>query len=192
MWATYGFILLGDEVGARRVLDGAKGVAEVSALWHWSIRNQALDGFLVAREGHVDRGIELMQGAAEEWASRGFKLAVPHNRAFLAQICLAAGRLEEALARPRGRSRDMARETGHGLLGRRAAATQGRAPRGIRWRRLAEVRRVLRGSYRCRQPCKVRRPSCVRAERSLQQLCGTPANAVAAGLHSIRRQGGLL
>jgi hypothetical protein len=44
--------------------------------------------FLVAREGHVDRGIELMKRAAEEWAGRGFKLAVPQNRASLAEDAL--------------------------------------------------------------------------------------------------------
>jgi tetratricopeptide (TPR) repeat protein len=97
-WGTYALILLGDEAGARRVLDEAKEVAEVSALSMWSIMNQALDGFLLAREGHVDRGIELMNRAAEEWAGRGFKLAVPQNRAFLAEICLGAGRLEEGFA----------------------------------------------------------------------------------------------
>jgi tetratricopeptide (TPR) repeat protein len=97
-WGTYAFILLGDEAGARRVLDGAKELAEANAFSHWSLMNQALDGFLLAREGQVDRGIELMKRAAEEWAGRGFKLAVPQNRAFLAEICLGAGRLEEGFA----------------------------------------------------------------------------------------------
>jgi predicted ATPase len=91
--------LLGDETNARHVLDRAKRVAEASALSSmWSIQNQTLHGFLLAREGRVDRGIELMQGAAEDWASRGFKLIVPQHRAFLAEICLTAGRLDAGFA----------------------------------------------------------------------------------------------
>jgi tetratricopeptide (TPR) repeat protein len=97
-WGTYALILLKDEAGARRLLDAAQEVAEVNSFSHWSLMNQAMDGFLLAREGHADRGIELMKRAAEEWASRGFKLAVPQNRAFLAEICLNAGRLDEGFA----------------------------------------------------------------------------------------------
>jgi tetratricopeptide (TPR) repeat protein len=169
-WATYGFILLGDEPGARRVLDGAKGVADVSTLWHWSMMNQALDGFLLAREGHVDRGIDLMKRAAEEWAGRGFKLAAPQNRAFLAEICLDAGRLEEGLA-ALDEGAAISRETGMAycdaellrLRGELLAASGAPAP---------EVRRVLQEALdlATRQGATtfVRR-----AERSVQQLCRT-------------------
>jgi predicted ATPase len=132
--------------------------------------NQALEGFLVAREGYVDRGIELMKGAAEEWAGRGFKLAVPQNRAFLAEICLAAGRLEEGLA-ALDEGAATSRETGMAycdaellrLRGELLAASGAPAP---------EVRRVLEEAIdvAARQGATtfVRR-----AERSLQHLCGT-------------------
>ena len=166
-WATYGFILLGDEAGARRVLDGAKGVAGASAAWHWSVMNQALDGFLLAREGHVDRGIELMKRSAEEWAGRGYKLGVPQNRAFLAEICLAAGRLDEGLA-ALDEAAATSRETGMAycdaellrLRGELLAASGAPTP---------EVRRVLQEAIdvatRQGATTLVRR-----AERSLQRL----------------------
>jgi predicted ATPase len=38
-----------------------------------------------------------MHSAAEGWASRGFRLAVPSDRGLLAQACLTAGRLDEGL-----------------------------------------------------------------------------------------------
>jgi len=103
-WGTYALLMLDDEAGARRVLDRGKAVAGASALSHgapvssWGIMLDELDGFLLAREGQVERGIELMKRAGEEWARRGFKLAVPQNRALLAEICLGAGRLEEGFA----------------------------------------------------------------------------------------------
>jgi tetratricopeptide (TPR) repeat protein len=169
-WGTYAFILLGDESGARRVLDAAKEVAEVNAFSHWSLMNQPLDGFLLAREGHVERGIDLMKRAAEEWADRGFKLAVPQNRAFLAEICLSAGRLEEGFA-ALDEGAATSRETGMAycdaellrLRGEFLAAAGAPAP---------EVRRVLQeaADVAARQGATTFGR---RAERSLQQLCGT-------------------
>jgi predicted ATPase len=94
-WATWILIDLGDEVAARRELARAMEVADTNALSGWSIMTKELHGFLLAREGQSDRGIELMKHAAEQWAQRGARLAVPHYRARLAQICLAAGKLEE-------------------------------------------------------------------------------------------------
>jgi tetratricopeptide (TPR) repeat protein len=168
-WGTYALILLGDEAGARRALDAAMGVPQVSALSHWSIMNQALDGFLLAREGHADRGIELMKRSAEDWASRGYKLAVPQNRAFLAEICLDAGRLKEGFA-ALDEGAATSRETGMAycdaellrLRGELLAASGAPAP---------EVRRVLQEAIdvAAQQGATafVRR-----AERSLQRLCG--------------------
>jgi hypothetical protein len=101
---------IGDEAGARRQLDGAIELAEANASG-WSIRNRALHGFLLAHEGQADRGIELMRSAAEEWASRGFRLFVPYDRALLAQACLFAGRLEEGF-RAIEEGTAVARETG--------------------------------------------------------------------------------
>jgi predicted ATPase len=86
-------------------------LAEANGFSGWSIRNRALHGFLLAHEGQADRGIELMRSAAEEWASLGFPLFVPYDRALLAQACLAAGRLEEGL-RAIEEGTAIARETG--------------------------------------------------------------------------------
>jgi predicted ATPase len=168
-WATWVLIDLGDEVAARRQLAGAIEVADTNALSGWSILNKALDGFLLAREGQSERGIETMRHAAEEWAQRGARLAVPHYRARLAQICLAAGRLEDALqALKEGAA--VARETGQvfwdaellRLRGELMAASG--APSG-------ELRRILQEAIdvatRQGAIALVRR-----AERSLEQLLG--------------------
>jgi predicted ATPase len=123
------------------LLDGAIEVAEANALSHWSIMNRSFEGFLVARDGQVDRGIELMQRAAEEWASYGYKLCVPHDRALLAETCLDAGRLQEA-SRALDEGTAVARETGMAyydaelLRLRGELLTTSGAP-------TAEVRRVL-------------------------------------------------
>ena len=129
-----------------------------------------LDGFLLAREGQVERGIELMKRAGEEWASRGFKLAVPQNRALLAEICLGAGRLEEGFAAVE-EGAAISRETGMAywdaellrLRGELIAASGSSA---------GEVRALFQQAIdvatRQGAMALVRR-----AERSLQQLCGT-------------------
>jgi len=166
-YGTYVLILLGDETGARRLLDGAMEVAEANALSHWSIMNQSFEGFLVARDGQADRGIELMQRAAEEWASRGYKLCVPHDRAHLAEICLAAGRLEDA-RRALDEGTAVSRETGMAyydaellrLRGELLAASGAPSP---------EVHRILREAMEVasRQGATALG---LRAERSLQRL----------------------
>jgi len=164
---TKGLLLLGDEAGARRALDGAKKVAEANALSHLALMMQPVDGFLLAREGHVDRGIELIKRAAEEWAGRGFKVVVPENCAFLAEIYLGVGQLEEGL-RAIQEGTALARETNQGfwdaellrLRGELLAASGAPA---------AEVRGVFQEAIdvatRQGATALVRR-----AERSLQQL----------------------
>jgi len=98
-YAAYVLIQLGDEAGARKLVDAAIELAEANAFSHWSIMNRVSKGFLLARDGHADHGIELMHRAAKEWASYPqYKLGVPQDRALLAQICLGAGRLEEGVS----------------------------------------------------------------------------------------------
>jgi len=121
----------------------------------------------VARDGQADRGIELMQRAAEEWASRGYKLCVPHDRAHLAEICLAAGRLEDA-RRALDEGTAVSRETGMAyydaellrLRGELLAASGAPSP---------EVHRILREAMEVasRQGATALG---LRAERSLQRL----------------------
>jgi hypothetical protein len=169
-WATYAFILLGDELSARRVLDRAKGVAETSALSSmWSIQNQTLDGFLLAREGQVERGMELMKRAAEDWASRGFKLIVPQHRAFLAEICLGTGRFEEGLA-ALDEGAAISRETGMAYFDAELLRLKAEllAASGAR---TEEVRSVLQQAIdiAARQGATA---LLHRAERSLRQLSG--------------------
>ncbi|HYA50512.1 MAG TPA: hypothetical protein VEG33_05020, partial [Streptosporangiaceae bacterium] len=96
-WAAWTLIDLGDEAGARQQVDRAIAVADANALPGWSIRNRALHGFLLGREGQLGPGIELMERAAAEWSARRYRLAVPYDRALRAQICLAAGRVEDGL-----------------------------------------------------------------------------------------------
>ncbi len=166
-YGTYVLILLGDETGARRLLEGAMEVADANALSLWSIMNRGFEGFLVARDGQAERGIELMQRAAEEWASRGFKLCIPHDRALLAEICLGAGRLEDA-RRALDEGTAVARETGMAyydaellrLRGEFLAASGAPSP---------EVHRVLREAMEVasRQGATALG---LRAERSLQRL----------------------
>jgi tetratricopeptide (TPR) repeat protein len=110
-WCAFVLIDLGDEAGARRQLDGAIEVAEANAFSGWSILNRGLQGFLLARKGQADRGIELMRSAAEELTRQGNRLAMPHHRGLLAEICLAAGRLEEGF-RALEEGTTEARETG--------------------------------------------------------------------------------
>jgi tetratricopeptide (TPR) repeat protein len=94
-YGVYVLILLGEETAARRLLDSAIQAEANASLGGWYIMNRALEGFLLACEGQADRGIEMMQRAADEHAKRGYKLVVPLDRAFLAQICLTTGRLED-------------------------------------------------------------------------------------------------
>ena len=110
-WAAWILVDLGDEVAARRQLAGAIEVTEAHALSGWSIFNRAFDGFLLAREGQSDRGIETMRLAAREAVQRGARLNHPAYRALLAQMCLAAGKLEEGL-RALEEGAAIARETG--------------------------------------------------------------------------------
>jgi predicted ATPase len=166
-WATWILIDLGDETAARRQLAGAIEVAETNALSGWSIFNKAFDGFLLAREGQSDRGIETMRHAAREAAQRGARLNHPAYRALLAQVCLAAGKLEEGF-RALEEGEVIARETGQvywdaellRLRGELMAASS--AP-------MTEVRRVLEEAIEV-----ATRQGAIallhRAERSLQQL----------------------
>src|SRR4051812_5177438 len=104
-------ILLDEEDASRRLLDTAIQGEVNASLGGWYVMNRTLEGFLLSREGHADRGIAMMQQAALEWAARGYKLAVPLDRTLLARACLAAGRPVDALhALEAGTA--VARETG--------------------------------------------------------------------------------
>jgi tetratricopeptide (TPR) repeat protein len=160
-------IELGDYADARRQIDSAIELAEANAFSGWSIRNRALHGFLLTREGQAAPGIALMRSAAEEWLTRGFRLFVPYDRGLLAQACLAAELLEEGF-RALEEGTTVARETGQRfwdaellrLRGELLAASG--APAG-------EVRRMFQEALdvatRQGATALVRR-----AERSLQRL----------------------
>ncbi len=96
-FAASALIDMGDEAGARAQMNRAVAVAEANGLTGWSVRNRALHGFLLAREGELSQGIALMEEAAAEWRDRGYLLAVPYDRALLAQLCLTAERVDHAL-----------------------------------------------------------------------------------------------
>ena len=172
-FATYTLIMLGDEAGARRVLDRGKAVAEAHALLHWAIMLQLLDGFLLAREGQVEHGIDVMQCAAQEWARRGFKLTVPQNRAFLAEIFLSVGRLEESFA-ALDEGAAISRETGMAFWDAELLRLRGEllAASGTP---AEEVRPLLQQAI----DVATRQGAIVlvrRAERSLEQLLGHEEN----------------
>jgi len=166
-WGALLLIELGDWAGARRHLDRGIEVADTNALSGWSTKNQMANGFLLAREGQVDRGLELMHSAAEGWASRGFRLAVPSDRGLLAQACLTAGRLDDGL-RAIEEGTAVARETGQCFWDAELLRLRGEllAASGAP---TAEVRRVLQEAIdvatRQGATALVRR-----AERSLQQM----------------------
>ena len=96
-FAARTLIDMGDEAAARREIDRANDVAGQYALTGWSIMSQALDGYLLGREGHLDHGIEVMRCAASAWNDRGYRLAIPYDRGLLAQLYLAAGQVEKGL-----------------------------------------------------------------------------------------------
>jgi hypothetical protein len=96
-FAAWTLIDFGDEAGARHQIDGAMALAAANGLSGWVMRNEALHGYLLAREGQVDEGIRTMQRAAREWARWSWRMAVPWDRARLAQVYLDAGRLTEGL-----------------------------------------------------------------------------------------------
>ena len=96
-FGAWALIDLGDEAAARRLIESAVEVAETHSLSGWPVRNAALLGFLMGRSGETERGIAMMENAASEWASRGWRLAVPYDRALLARLCLAAGRTANGL-----------------------------------------------------------------------------------------------
>jgi predicted ATPase len=168
-FAAWTYIDLGDAAAARREADGALALAEAHGLSGWALRNEALHGYLLAREGHVDRGIGTMQKAARECARWSWRLAVPYDRALLAEVCLAAGRLEEGLQAIEEGSAD-ARETGQSfwdaeLLRLRAEllAAAGAPAAGVE-RLLREAREV---AARQRAAALV-----LRAEHSLRRFAG--------------------
>ena len=97
-FGAWALIELGDEVAARREVGGALQLAEAHGLSGWPIRNAALLGYLLGREGQLDRGIEMMRNAAEQWAARGWRLIVPYDRSLLARLCFAASRYAEGLS----------------------------------------------------------------------------------------------
>jgi DNA-binding SARP family transcriptional activator len=97
-FGAWALIELGDEVTARRQIEGAVKVAGAHGLPGWPIRNTALLGYLIGRAGEVDRGIGMMRSAAEAWASRGWRIIVPYDRGLLVRLCLAAGRVAEGLS----------------------------------------------------------------------------------------------
>ncbi len=97
-FGAWALIELGEEAEARRQIEGAVEVAEAHGLSGWSIRNAALLGYLIGREGEVDRGIAMMRSAAEQWAARGWRIIVPYDRGLLARLCLSAGRMAEGLS----------------------------------------------------------------------------------------------
>jgi DNA-binding SARP family transcriptional activator len=94
---AFALIELGDEVAARRQIEGSVKVTEVYRLPGWPIRNTALLGYLVGRAGHVDRGIAMMRSAAEQFAGMGWRILVPYDRGLLARLYLAAARPIEGL-----------------------------------------------------------------------------------------------
>jgi DNA-binding SARP family transcriptional activator len=96
-FGSWVLIELDDELEARRQIEGAVEVAEAHGLTGWPIRNNTLLGYLVGREGHVDRAIRMLRSAAEQWDARGWRLIVPYDRGLLARLCLAAGRAAEGL-----------------------------------------------------------------------------------------------
>lgn len=96
-FGSWVLIELDDEVGARRLIDGAVEVAEAHGLSGWPIRNTALLGYLVGRAGQLDQGIAMMRSAAEQFVVRGYRSVVPYDRSLLARLCLAAGRAADGL-----------------------------------------------------------------------------------------------
>ena len=169
VYGVHVLILLGEETAARRLLDSAIQAEANATLGGWYIMNRALEGFLLAREGQADRGIEMMQRAADEHANRGYKLAVPLDRALLAQICLAAGRLEDGF-RALEEGTAVARETGQEFWDAELLRLRGEFM-AVSGAPTAEVRRVVQEAIdvatRQGATALVRR-----AERSLDQLRG--------------------
>lgn len=96
-FAAWTLIDLGDERAAREEIDAAIVLAAANGLSGWVMRNDALHGYLLAREGRVSEGIDTMRRAALEWARWSWRFAVPWDRALLARVCLDAGRLDEGL-----------------------------------------------------------------------------------------------
>jgi predicted ATPase len=96
-FAAWTLIDLGDERAARAEIDAAIVLAAANGLSGWVMRNDALHGYLLAREGRVVEGIDTMRRAALEWARWSWRFAVPWDRALLARVCLDAGRLDEGL-----------------------------------------------------------------------------------------------
>lgn len=149
-FAAWTLIDFGDEAGARRQIDGAMALTAAHGLSGWVMRNEALHGYLLAREGHVDEGIRTMQQAAREWSRWSWRMAVPWDRAQRAQVCLDAGRLTEGLEAIEEGMAD-ARETGQTfwdaeLLRLRAELLlAGGAPTAAVERLLREARAIAAG-----------------------------------------------
>jgi DNA-binding SARP family transcriptional activator/tetratricopeptide (TPR) repeat protein len=97
-FGAWALIELGDEIEARRQIEGAVEVAEAYGLPGWPIRNTALLGYLIGRSGEVDRGIAMMRSAAEQWAARGWRIIVPYDRSLLARLYLTTARVAEGLS----------------------------------------------------------------------------------------------
>ena len=110
-FAAWTLIDLGDEAAARREIDGAIALADANDLAGWWLLNEAIHGYLLAREGHVERGLETMRRAAREMERWSWRLAAPYHRWLLGRVCLEAGLLDEGLDSARA-GMSAARETG--------------------------------------------------------------------------------
>ena len=184
---AWALIELGDEVAARRQIEGAVKVTEAHQLPGWPIRNTGHLGYLLGRAGEVDRGIAMMRSAAEQWAAQGLATAGAVGPGPARPAVSRRGARGRGTGRDRGRAHDRPRHR-PGVLERRAAAPQGGASGGGRSAAGREPSGVLgRAGAGAKAGCSGA-GSPGRGEPSIMEERWPNASQVAWGSH-VRRSG---
>ena len=89
---------LGDESGTRECAERMAALADEHSLGFLQPMGAILRGWMLAGEGHTDEAIALIREGLDAYSRSGVSLYQPHGLAFLARVCLRAGKLDAGRA----------------------------------------------------------------------------------------------